>query len=98
MEEFRVLTLINGERTITDLLSIPPLGEFVTCRSLYKLILSKLIVSAGKKEGEEEVKVDEEEIVLSIIFKLYNNCFYRIRNSVDLILGLENNRFNKFKG
>ena len=45
MEEFRVLTLINGERTLTDLLSISPLGEFVTCRSVYKLILSKLIES-----------------------------------------------------
>ncbi len=96
MEEFRVLTLINGERTLTDLLSISPLGEFVTCRSVYKLILSKLIESAGKKEGEAEIAIDEEEIVLGIIFKLYNNCFYRIRNSVESILGIENSRFNAF--
>ena len=96
MEEFRVLTLINGERTLPDLLSISPLGEFVTCRSVYKLILSKLIVSAGKKETKDEIKIDEEEIVLGIIFKLYNNCFYRIRNSVEAILGMENNCFNSF--
>ncbi len=96
MEEFRVLSLINGERTLTDLLTISPLGEFVTCRSVYKLILNKLIESAGKKEGEEEIKINEEEIVLGIIFKLYNNCFYRIRNSVDSILGMENSRFSNF--
>lgn len=96
MEEFRVLTLINSERTLTDLLSISPLGEFVTCRAVYKLILNKLIESAGKKEGKEEIQIDEEEIVLGIIFKLYNNCFYRIRNSVESILGLENSCFNSF--
>lgn len=96
MEEFRVLSLINGERTLTDLLTVSPLGEFVTCRSVYKLILNKLIESAGKKEGEEEIKINEEEIVLGIIFKLYNNCFYRIRNSVDSILGMENSRFSNF--
>ena len=96
MEEFRVLALINGERTLTDLMHISPLGEFVTCRAVYKLILNKLIEAVGKKEGEEEIKVDEEEIILGIIFKLYNNCFFRIHSLVDSILGEGNSRFNSF--
>ncbi|KAA3630782.1 MAG: DUF4388 domain-containing protein [Calditrichaeota bacterium] len=96
MEEFRVLALINGERTLADLMHISPLGEFVTCRAVYKLILNKLIEVVGKKESKEEIKIDEEEIILGIIFKLYNNCFYRIRQEVESIMGEDNALFNNF--
>lgn len=96
MEEFRVMALINGERTLTDLMHVSPLGEFVTCRAVYKLILNKLIEAVGRRETAEEIKVDEEEIILSIVFKLYNNCFYRIRQLVENMVGEGNSRFNSF--
>lgn len=96
MEEFRILSLINGERAVHDLISISPLGEFVTCRSIYRLILGKLIEAVGKKETDNKVIEDEEEIIFSIIFKLYNNCFWRIRRTVETVLGDNNNKFNNF--
>ncbi|MBD3404087.1 DUF4388 domain-containing protein [candidate division GN15 bacterium] len=96
MEEFRLLSLINGERTVPDLIDLSPVGEFVTCRAIYRLIVQGLIESAGKREGQEEQKEDEEEIVLSIVFRLYNHCFYRIRTLVEDIVGPDNTRFPSF--
>ncbi len=96
LDEFRMLTLINGDRTLTDIMGMSPVGEFVTCRAIYKLILNKLVEVAGKREEQDEAQEDEEEIILSIIFHLYNNCFYRIRTLADEILGEHNARFPAF--
>lgn len=96
IEEFRVLALINSERTVHELINVSPLGEFVTCRSVYRLILGKLVEAVGKKESKTEVKEDEEEVILKIVFKLYNSCFHRIRLAVEEIVGEDNSRFANF--
>jgi hypothetical protein len=95
LDEFRLLSLVNGERTLPDLLNLSPMGEFVTCRALYRLIAGNLVEVAGRREAVEEVeKEDEEEVVFGIIFKLFSNCFYQIRSKVDQALGGENTRFS----
>lgn len=96
MEEFRILSLINGERTVPELIDLSPVGEFVTCRAIYRLIVQGLIESAGKREGRTEQKEDEEEVVLAMIFHLYNHCFYRIRTLVEDVIGPDNTRFPSF--
>jgi len=96
LDEFRLLALINGERSLPDLINVSPMGEFVTCRALYRLIQQKLVVAAGKRDGEDPQREDEEEIILSIIFHLYNNCFYRVRSRIDAIVGDENGKFVEF--
>jgi len=96
VDEFRVLALINGERSLSDLINLSPMGEFVTCRAVYRLVNQKLVEVAGKKDSENEMQEDEEEVVLSIIFSLYNNCFYRIRSIVDDVLGEQNTNFASF--
>ena len=96
LEEFKVLALINGQRTLTELINLSPFGEFVTCRAIYKLILSSLIEAVGKREEEESEQENEEEAVLSIIFHLYSHCFHRIRSVVEDILGETNTQFGAF--
>jgi hypothetical protein len=97
LDEFRLLTIINGERTLPDLINLSPMGEFVTCRALYRLIINNLVEVAGTKEDSiEEQQEDEEETVLRIIFKLYSNCFYQIRTKVDEALGENNSRYPEF--
>jgi hypothetical protein len=96
LDEFRILALINGERTLPDLVNLSPMGEFVTYRAVYRLVVNKLIEVVGRREHEEEQKEDEEEVVLSIIFRLYNHCFFRIRSLVESKLGDANTRFNAF--
>jgi hypothetical protein len=96
VDEFRVMALINAERTLPDLINVSPMGEFVTCRSIYRLIINNLIEVVGKREAKDEPKEDEEVVVLSIIFHLYTNCFFRVRTLVDSILGEDNPRFGAF--
>ncbi len=96
MDEFRMLSLINGERTVPDLIDLSPMGEFVTCRALYHLILNGLIEVSGKREPAPAETEDEEEVALSIIYFLYNTCFFRVRAFVDDMLGEENPRFSQF--
>jgi hypothetical protein len=96
VDEFRLLGLINGERTLPDLINLSPMGEFVTCRAIYRLIVNNLIDAVGKREERPAEKEDEEEAVLRIIFKLYNNAFYRIRSLFEDILGEENTQFSTF--
>lgn len=95
IEEFRILALINGERALPDILGVSPMGEFVTCRALYRLIVNNLIEVAGKRNETTE-EVDSEELILSIVFHLFNNSFYKIRSLVDSLLGEENAQFGTF--
>jgi hypothetical protein len=96
VDEFRMLSLINGERTLPQLLDMSPMGEFVTCRAVYKLILNGLIEVAGTAVAQPQIQEDEEEIALSIIFALYNSCFWKIRALVDDMLGENNTRYASF--
>jgi len=93
LDEFKVLALINGERTLPDLINLSPMGEFVTSRAVYRLVINKLMEVVGKRSKETEEE-DEEEVVLSLIFHLYNHCFYRIRSLFEAKLGEENTRFS----
>ena len=96
IDEFRIMTLINGERTVPDLINLSPMGEFVTCRSVYGLMNNKLVEGLGKKEDDEVEKEDEEEVAMSIIFHLYNLSFFRIRSLVETILGDNNHCYAVF--
>lgn len=96
VEEFQIMSLINGERTIPDLINISVFGEFVTCRAIYKLALNNLIEAVGKQEIDGEQGEDEEDVLLSIIFHLYNSCFYRIRTAVESCVGEGNTCFSSF--
>ncbi len=96
LEEFQVLSVINGERTIPDLLEASPVGEFVTLRALYRLIIGGMVQSAGKTSPEDRIVENEEEVILSILFTMYNSCFYRIRTVVEEVVGDENPMFAKF--
>ena len=96
VDEFRLLAMINGERTLPELIDLSPMGEFVTCRAVYRLIINNLVEIGGRRQGEQEEEIDEEEIVLTIIFYLYNNAFHRIRSYVDEMLGEQNSKFPAF--
>ncbi|MDF1545810.1 MAG: DUF4388 domain-containing protein [bacterium] len=96
LDEYKLLAYINGERTLPELISISPMGEFVTYRAIYQLILGKLVEAVGKREVETVEKEDEDEAALRLVFDLYNNSFYRIKTVVEELLGEENARFPAF--
>ena len=96
VDEFKLIGLINGERTLPDLINLSPMGEFPTCRAIYRLVVNHLIEAVGKREETTAEQEDEEEAILRIVFKLYNNAFYRIRSLFDDVLGGDNTRFSTF--
>jgi len=96
LDEYKILALINGERTVPDLINLSPMGEFVTCRAIYRLMNQKLVETAGTQGAAEVEQEDEEEVVLSIIFKLYNQCFYRVRSVVESLVGENNSCLSQY--
>ncbi len=96
IEEFRVLAMISGERTLPELIQMSPYGEFVTCRSIYKLVINNLIEVVGKREANTVEVADEEEEFLSLVFHLFSNAFYRIRTIVEEQIGENNTGFSSF--
>jgi len=75
LEEFKVLSLINGERTLPDIIELSPVGEFVTCRSMYKLIVAGLVQSAGKLTPENQIVENEEDGDQNPMFNKYLSSF-----------------------
>ncbi len=96
LDEFKLLSLIDGERTVSELIKLSSMGEFVTCRSMYRLVLNNLVDVVGRKQGETAEMEDEEEIVLSIIFNLYSSSFYKIRSLISEVVGDHNATFSAF--
>ncbi len=96
VDEFRMLALIDGQRDLTDLIEMSPMGEFVTCRSLYRLIVNNLIEVVGRREAPAPQPEDEEGILLAILFHMYNKCFFQIRTHVEAYVGENNTRFATF--
>ncbi len=97
LDEFKILTFINGERTLPELIEASPIGEFPTCRALYKMIVAGLVEGAGKA-AKDAIGTDEdvEEVILGIVFKLYNACFLRTRRVVESLVGGNNPSFAQF--
>lgn len=96
LDEFRVLALVDGTCTVADLIRTSPLGEFVTCRSLQRLLLTNLIEQAGIGEAASVDQEDEEEVILAIVFTLYNSCFQKIRVVAHSYLGDAVTLFSSF--
>lgn len=79
-----------------ELIDMSPVGEFVTCRAIYKLVLNKLVEVAGERHDEEKEQEDEEQVILAIIFKLYSNSFFQVKSLFEEFVGVENQLFPQF--
>jgi hypothetical protein len=95
LEEFQVLSVINGERTLAEILSVSPVGEFATYRGIYNLKSAGLIEIAGAKSVGSVEDPDEEENLWWLILRLYSACFDAIRRNLQRKLGSDNARVNE---
>ena len=86
VEELQVLSLVDGERAVPDLLQVSPLSEFSTRKALYNLINSGLI-EAGEKVVAKKQKVEEEKLLFGMIIKLYSQSFLRVERMASAKLG-----------
>jgi len=91
LDEFRVLTLIDGTRTVQDILSQSPLGDFATSRAVYKLLLGKLVEVAGAKEAEV-ADPREEDSLFWLLLRVYASAFSTVQRTLEKKLGTENEK------
>jgi hypothetical protein len=85
-DELQMLPLIDGEKTVSELLRASPLSEFYTRKALYKLITSGL-VKGGEKKRIDEQKKSDEKLLSSVIIKLYSDSYQTIERIASRKLG-----------
>lgn len=74
LDEFQMLVLVNGERTVPQLLEMSPVGEFVTSKALYKLMVAGL-VEPGEARPQTTTPAEEEKQLYGILADLYRRSF-----------------------
>ena len=65
---------MNGERTVPDLLELSPVGEFVSSKALYKLVVAGL-VEAGEARRQSVTPAEEEQQLYGTLAELYRRSF-----------------------
>jgi len=91
LEEFRIITLVDGKRTLPDILEVSPLGEFVTSRAIYKLIAAGLVETTTVKEAEI-LDPREEDSLFWLLLRVYASAFSQIQKMLEKKLGAENEK------
>ncbi len=91
LDEFRVITLIDGQRTLAEILESSPLGEFSTSRAIYKLMLSKLVEVSGAKKAEV-ADPKEEDSLFWLLLRVYASAFTLIQRTLERKLGTDNEK------
>jgi hypothetical protein len=74
LDEFQMLVLVDGNRTVPDLLELSPVGEFVTSKALYKLVVAGLI-EPGEAKPQSITPAEEEKLLYATTADLYRRCF-----------------------
>ncbi len=94
LEEFQILSLINGERTVTETVGLSPVGEFATYRGIHKLLAANLLEASVPKQTQATTDPEEDEQLWWLILRLYSACFDAIRRQLERRLGSQNGRVN----
>jgi hypothetical protein len=84
--ELQLLPLIDGDKNVTELLQVSPLSEFYTRKALFNLVSSGLVEVGDKKQIRKE-KVNEEQLLLYLIIKLYSQSYQTIERMASRKLG-----------
>ncbi len=98
LEEFNVFSVINGKRSLSEIVSVSPVGEFATYRGIHALLAMKLIENIGARSADEVENPKEEEQLWWLILKLYSACFDAIRRNLQRKLGSDNMKVNELLG
>lgn len=86
VDELQLLSLINGERSISELLQMSPFGEFRTYKALYNLMTSGWIEEGETKKIRRQER-EEGELLLDVIIKLYSQSYQTVERFSSQKLG-----------
>jgi len=86
LDDLQTLVLINGERTIPEIVGLSSLGEFLASKAIYNLLTLGLVEAGGKKKIQKPHK-EKEELLLEIVIQLYAVSYQTIEKTVARKLG-----------
>jgi len=95
LDQFQILSLIDGERTMADIVADSPMGEFITSRGVYQLLNAGLIEVTGVRAPKLKEEPSDDENLWWLLLKLYSACFATIKRNLEKKLGADNGRINK---
>lgn len=84
--EVQILSLVDGERSIEEIMEKSPHGELDTSRGLYSLKMAGIIRKVGVKESRK-ASISEKKEVLQILVKTYAAVLDVIREVLQQKLG-----------
>ncbi len=85
-EELQTFLLVDGERTLPEIVKSSPLGEFAIYKSLHRLLTNKLVLTGEKKKTIIEKK-REEELLFEKLYKIFSTSFFLIEDVLERKLG-----------
>ncbi|MFH2057107.1 MAG: DUF4388 domain-containing protein [bacterium] len=91
LEEFKIVTLIDGHRTVGELLMASPLGDFDTSSAVYRLMKAGLVEVASQRRNSTS-NPREEESLFWLLLRVYGAAFGAIQKMLERKLGPENRR------
>ncbi|MGC9314726.1 MAG: DUF4388 domain-containing protein [bacterium] len=84
--EAQILSLVDGERSIEEIMERSPHGELDTSRGLYSLKMAGIIRKVGVKESRK-ASISEKKEVLQLMVKIYDIVIDVIREVLTQKLG-----------
>ena len=86
LDDLQTLLLIDGEKTIPQVLELSSIGEFLTSKAIYNLLTLGLIEGGQKREFRRSQK-EEEDLLVEIVIKSYAFSYQIIEKAVSKKLG-----------
>lgn len=86
LDDLQTLVLINGDRTIPEILELSSRGELLTRKAIHNLLTLGLIEAGEEKKFQKPPK-EEEELLLEMMIKLYALSYRIIEKTLAQKLG-----------
>ena len=85
-EDVDVLSGVNGQRSVAEIVATSSYGEYAASKSLHRLLTSHLIEPCPEVAGAVKQKADEDELI-AFIFKLHAHALLTIHKTLGDFLG-----------
>jgi hypothetical protein len=86
LDHIQALLLIDGERTIPEILELSSMGEFATSKAIYDL-LNMGLVEEGEKRKFQKTQKEEEKLLFDMVVRVYALSYQMIEELAAQKLG-----------
>ncbi|MBN1755184.1 DUF4388 domain-containing protein [bacterium] len=85
-EEAQLFSLLDGERSLEEIMEKSFLGDLATSRAIYGLLAAGFIQKAGRKESKKQVIAEKEELVI-LLTRIFQNALKTVAETYSKKMG-----------